>query len=135
MTATTSTHAAVANLVHWLETGELRDDLFAADCFTDLTLPHWRVQATTSEEIVAIRESSHPCNGRVRVERVDETASGFVIAFEERWEDGGQQWYCREQIRADVIGDTIVDMAVYCTGDWDEAKQREHAAAVHLARP
>ena len=37
--------------------------------------------------------------------------------------------------RADVVGSTIVEMAVYCTGDWDEAKQREHAAAVHLLRP
>jgi hypothetical protein len=24
---------------------------------------------------------------------------------------------------------------VYCTGDWDEAKQREHARAVDLFRP
>ena len=38
-------------------------------------------------------------------------------------------------IRADVEGDTIVEMSIYCTGDWDEAKQREHAAAVTLIRP
>jgi hypothetical protein len=38
-------------------------------------------------------------------------------------------------IRADVIGDTIVEMAIFCTGDWDEARQREHAQAVQLIRP
>jgi hypothetical protein len=30
---------------------------------------------------------------------------------------------------------TIVEMSIYCTGDWDEAKQREHADAVRLIRP
>jgi hypothetical protein len=38
-------------------------------------------------------------------------------------------------IRADVADDTIVEMVVYCTGDWDEAKQREHTSAVQLLRP
>ena len=34
--------AAVARLVDWLETGTAPDGLLSADCFTDLTLPHWR---------------------------------------------------------------------------------------------
>jgi hypothetical protein len=38
-------------------------------------------------------------------------------------------------IRADVADGRIAEMSVYCTGDWDEAKQREHAAAVSLPRP
>ena len=29
----------------------------------------------------------------------------------------------------------IAELTVYCTGDWDEARQREHAAAVELIRP
>jgi hypothetical protein len=37
-------------------------------------------------------------------------------------------------IRADVVDDSIVEMSVYCTGDWDEGKQREHAAGVSLIR-
>ena len=82
-----------------------------------------------------MRMAAHPCAGRVRVERIDQTETGFTIEFEERWEHEGQNWYCREMIRADVEGDTIVEMSVYCTGDWDEAKQREHASAVKLIRP
>jgi len=54
---------------------------------------------------------------------------------EERWDHDGQRWYCREMIRADVVDDRIVEMSVYCTGDWDEARQRDHAAAVRLIRP
>jgi hypothetical protein len=126
---------AVANLVRFLETGDAADDLFAADLFADVTLPHWRLQADTAEGMLAIREAGHPCAGRVHVARVDRTERGFTMEFEERWRDGGQDWYCREMIRADVVGATIVDLAVYCTGDWDEARQREHAAAVRLLRP
>jgi len=128
------TSAVVAAFVAWLETGAAPDEVFAPDCFLDLTLPHWRVQADSVEGLVHIRQSSHPAPGRVRVERVDRTPSGFVLAFEERWEDG-QSWYCREQARADVLDGRITELAVYCTGDWDEAVQARHAAEVTLLRP
>ena len=134
MSAQTDTSTAVANLIRFLETGVVPDGLFAPDMFTDFSLPHWRVQTTTAEEIIAERMASHPFAGEVRVERVEQTGHGFTIEFEERWDHDGQRWYCREMIRADVEGDSIVDMSVYCTGDWDEARQREHAAAVRLVR-
>ena len=59
-------------------------------------------------------------------------STGSPLEFEERWEHDGQRWYCREMIRADVAEAGIVEMSVYCTGDWDEATQREHAASVTL---
>ena len=106
-----------------------------SDLFLDLSLPQWRIQTATAEEAIAVRGSGHPFPGDVRVERIDQTAKGFIIEFEERWDNEGQSWYCREMIRADVVGDTIAEMSVYCTGDWDEAKQFEHASAVKLIRP
>jgi hypothetical protein len=128
------TSMAVANLIRFLETGDLPDGLFAADVFADLSLPHWRIQAATAPEVVAIRAEGHPSPGQVRVERVEQTDHGFTIEFEERWDNEGQRWYCRELIRADVVDNCIVELSIYCTGDWDEAKQREHAAAIHLLR-
>lgn len=125
---------AVANLIRFLETGSVPDGLFAPDVFADVSLPQWRLQAATAEQVIAIRAQGHPFPGTVRVERVEQTARGFTIEFEERWDNEGQRWYCREMIRADLVGDTIVDMSVYCTGDWDEARQREHAGAVQLSR-
>ncbi|GAA1956756.1 hypothetical protein GCM10009798_15170 [Nocardioides panacihumi] len=130
---TADVSAAVAGLIVWLETGAAPEDVFAPDCFVDLSLPHWRLQADTREDLFRIRRESHPFPGRVRVERVDHTDGGFVIAFEERWEDG-QAWYCREQIRADVVDGRITEVAVYCTGDWDEAVQARHADEVPLLR-
>ena len=129
------TSAAVANLIRFLETGSAPDGLFAPDLFADVSLPQWRVQGATSEESLAIRAQGHPFPGKVRVERVEETHHGFTIEFEERWDHEGQGWYCREMIRADVVDGHIVEMSVYCTGDWDEARQREHAESVRLIRP
>lgn len=126
---------AVANLIRFLETGSAADGLFAPDVFADVSLPHWRVQSATAEELLAIRAGGHPFPGQVRVERVEQTGHGFTIEFEERWDNEGQRWYCREMIRADVVGESIVELSVFCTGDWDEARQRHHAEAVRLIRP
>ena len=78
----------------------------------------------------------HPQPGRVRLELVTPTETGYLVKLEERWEDDGQQWYCREGFVLD-LDDTgaICDFTVYCTGDWDEDRQREHANAVTLLRP
>jgi len=129
------TSAAVAKLIRFLETGSAPEGLFAPGAFSDLSLPQWRVQAGTAGDILAIRAEGHPWPGQVRVERVEQTGHGFTIEFEERWENGGQRWYCREMIRADVAGGSIVELSIFCTGDWDEARQREHAGAVRLIRP
>jgi hypothetical protein len=126
---------AVANLIRFLETGSVPSGLFAPDVFADLSLPHWRIQAANAEQILAIRADGHPGPGQVRVERVEQTGHGFTIEFEERWDSAGQRWYSREMIRADVVGDSIVELSIFCTGDWDEARQREHAEAVPLIRP
>ena len=90
MRATTAkrpeTATAVANLIRFLETGAAPDGLFTPDAFTDLSLPHWRIQAGTAEEILTIRSGSHPFPGQVRVERVEQ----FVhFVDEERVVSGG----------------------------------------------
>lgn len=138
MTAVTTmprrTQTAVANLIHFLETGVAPEGVFAPDVFTDLSLPQWRIQTATAEDLVAARAASHPDAGEVHVERVETTDQGFTIEFEERWDHDGQRWYCREMIRADVIDGAIVELSVYCTGDWDEATQRAHHEQVRLIR-
>jgi len=135
MTVTSNdTKVAVAGLIQFLETTEAPEGLFASDVFVDLSVPQWRLQADTGDSAVALRTDGHPWPGQIRVERLSHTNTGFVIEFEERWEADGQQWYCREMIRADVVDNVIVEMAVSCTGDWDEATQREHAKAVRLLR-
>ena len=40
-----------------------------------------------------------------------------------------------KMIRAEVADGAIAELTVYCTGDWDQARQADHAAAVTLIRP
>jgi hypothetical protein len=122
--------------VRWLRTGGDPGDLFAPGCFGDVSLPLWRLQAGNAADLVAIRERGHPWPGTVTVERLEPTPRGWVMQIEERWTDeDGRAWYCREMFRADVEDGRITDFAVYCTGDWDEATVRRHAAEVRLLRP
>jgi hypothetical protein len=126
---------SVDRFVAFLQTGAT-EGLFAADVFTDITLPHWRVQAHGAEETIAGKTQLHPPAGRTTVEKVLVGASGYTLKVEERWEDGGQQWYCREAFLVELDGQGLIsELSVYCTGDWDEALVARHAEAVTLLRP
>jgi hypothetical protein len=122
-------------LVTWLETGVRPEGMLAEDVFADLTVPHWRLQARGVDPVFHLREDSHPFSGRVRVEALDRTSRGFLLQFEERWAAEGQQWYCRELIHCVVRDGRIGELAIYCTGDWDQAVQQRHAEQVRLLRP
>jgi hypothetical protein len=139
MTSTTTDLATARvladKLIAFLETGELPAGLFAPDLFLDFTLPLWRLQASSADDAVAVRLTGHPAPGRVPRSRFDRTDSGFLLEVEETWEQDGDSWYCRELMRADVVDGVIAELAVYCTGDWDSARQAEHRAAVPLVRP
>jgi hypothetical protein len=122
-------------VVAFLETGTAPEGLFAPDAFLDLTMPTWRIQTSGAENLIAVRKEGHPGPGRVTRWRTDPTPTGFVFEFEERWDHEGLQWYAREMMRAEVADGQIAELTVYCTGDWDQARQAEHAAAVTLLRP
>jgi hypothetical protein len=98
-------------------------------------MPTWRVQAAGAEELIAERKQDHPGPGTVTRWRADPTPTGFVFEFDERWDHEGQRWYAREMMRAEVADSQIAELTVYCTGDWDQARQAEHAASVTLIRP
>jgi len=140
VTATTAevpalVQGSVDRLVAFLETGAT-EGLFAPDVFADITLPHWRVQVRGAEEMIAAKTRLHPPAGRTRVEKVLAAGRAYTLKVEERWEDGGTQWYCREAFLCDLDDEgRITEVSVYCTGDWDEAAVARHAEAVTLLRP
>ena len=124
-----------SDLIAFLERGEPAEGLFAPDVFFDVTVPHWRVQAQGRDQAVALRLEQHPAPGRVVRSRLDETATGFVLEFEERWHERGRDWYAREIARADVDEAGITALSVYCTGDRDQAREEKHRRTVRLLRP
>lgn len=124
-----------ARLLQFLETGDAVPGLFHPEVFCDFTSPRWRQQALGIEPVVALRWRGHPSPGKVPRFRCDPTPSGFVLEVEEEWAHGGEEWYCRELFRADVEGEAITMLSVYCTGDWDRSRRAEHARQVRLLRP
>ncbi|HSD86321.1 MAG TPA: hypothetical protein VLB44_02360 [Kofleriaceae bacterium] len=123
-------------LVELLETGDAAPGLLAADVFCDLSMPTWRVQTQGIADLLDLRRAGgHPSTGRVTRWRCDPTPRGFVLEFEERWQADGRDWYAREMVRADVEGGAVTNLSVYCTGDWDRAREAEHAREVRLLRP
>ena len=126
--------ALAEKMIVFLESGEVPRGLFRPDVFGDIALPHWRLQTQGVDEVVQLRRSEHSGPSVVTSWRADPTPDGFVLEFEERWEAGSHEWYSRELLRADVVDGEIAELAVYCTGDWDEARQAEHARQVTLVR-
>jgi hypothetical protein len=127
--------AVAARFMRFLETGETDAELFSQDVFCDFTLPRWRLQAEGVGPVLALRRQGHPSPGRVSSFRCDPTPTGFVLELEEQWEHDGEAWYCREMFRADLSGDSISLLSVYCTGDWDRSRRAQHAREVRLLRP
>jgi hypothetical protein len=122
-------------MVEFLETGTAPEGLFRPDVFLDLSMPTWRIQTKGTADLEQVRKEGHPGPGTVTRWRSDPTPTGLVFEFEERWSHEGQEWYAREMMRIEVMDDAVADLSIYCTGDWDEARQREHAGAVNLIRP
>jgi hypothetical protein len=116
-----------AKVTTFLETGTVPEGLFHPDAVLDVNLPTRRVQAQGVEDLIRVRKDNHPWPGKVTPSRLDPMPYGFALEFEERWEHDGRGWYCREVLRADVRDGQISELTVYCTGDWDEARQREYA--------
>ena len=132
---TTRCQALVEGFVTFLTTGAAPAGLLQPDVFADLTTPLWRQQVQGAEELGAVRKLSHPALGTVPRWRSDPTPTGFVLEFEEQWEDEGGTWYSRELARADVVDGAISHLSIYCTGDWDPALLERHRREVALLRP
>ena len=122
-------------LIRFLETGTPPEGLFTESVFCDFTLPRWRMQAEGIGPTVELRRAGHPGPGSVSRSRCDPTPTGFVLEVEEEWTQGGESWYARELFRADVDGESISALSVYCTGDWDRSRRAQHAREVRLLRP
>lgn len=128
-------HELAEKTLVFLETGEVPAGLLAPDVFCDFTMPTWRLQSAGIDGLVALRRAGHAGAGTVPRWRFDPTPTGFILEFEEAWDADGEHWTAREMLRADISDEGIIQMSIYCTGDWDAARRAEHVAAVSLIRP
>jgi hypothetical protein len=128
-------HELAEKFIIFLETGDAPDGLFAPDVFTDLSLPTWRLQSRGVDGVVGLHTAGHPGPSTVKRWRFDPIPTGFVLEFDEAWDQDGEHWTAREFARADVSDEGITELSIYCTGDWSAARRAEHAEAVSLLRP
>jgi hypothetical protein len=127
-------NAVALEMIRFLETGIAPEGLFAADVFCDFTPPLWRVQTDDVRSLVELRRHGHPTPSKVTRWRCDPTPTGFVLEFEEEWSQDGRDWWSREMLRADVAGQAITNLSVFCTGDWSTERRTQHARDVRLLR-
>ena len=121
-------------MVVFLETGTAPEGLCRPDVFFDLSMPTWRIQVAGAEDLIGVRKQDHLGTSAVTRWRADPTPAEFEFEFEERWDHEGQEWYAQEMMRAEVADGQIAELVVYCTGDWDHARQAEHTATVTMIR-
>ena len=104
----TAARDLAGQFITFMETGTPPEGLFTPDVFCDFTLPQWRLQARGIEDVTALRKAGHPGPSRVPRSRFDPTTTGFVLEFEERWDQDGESWYSREMIKVERTRDSVL---------------------------
>jgi hypothetical protein len=138
MSATGSTkqsEALVQGLVRVLETGEGGAENFAPAALFDLNVPAWRFQVRGADAFNEWWHEEVAHRGRVTVGRSAPTPSGFVLETAIEFEHDGKGLYARQMCLAEVSDGRIVELAVYCTGDWDAQTRAKQAREAPMIRP
>jgi ketosteroid isomerase-like protein len=117
------------------ETLEAGEDVFAPDAFFDLNMPIWRFQIEGREAFVAQIARINQGPSRVEITRTVPTASGFVAEHVEHQDVNGEDHSARRLVLCEVRDERIVEVVVYCSGEWDEELRARHAAEAPMIRP
>lgn len=110
-------------------------DVLAEDMFLDGHPPLWRFQLEGRDVFAAWLQSYSPDGVDTTVVRTVPTVSGFVTEMVGRHHVDGELITDRRILLCEVRDDQIVEVTIYCSGDWDEEARRRHAAETTLIRP
>jgi hypothetical protein len=110
--------------VAFLESGEPRPDVFAADAVIDFNVPSWRFASRGLAAIAHQRQITGAGPWEVVVDRASETPSGFVVELSHA--HSGE--YYRTLSLVTVVNGRISEVVHYCTGNWDAATRAAYAA-------
>ena len=111
------------------------EEVFAPDVLFDLNMPVWRFQLQGPAAWEAHLRKLAQGDVRVDVLRTVLTASGFVTEHEESDEVAGDVRSARRLSFCEVRNGRIVEVVVYCSGEWDEALRARHAVEAPMIRP
>ena len=114
----------LTEFVAFLESGQLRPDVFAADAVIDFNVPAWRFAARGPAAIAGQRHAAGPGQWQVVVDRAEPTPHGFVVELHHAHAD---QYY-RTLSLVTVVSGRIREIVHYCTGNWDAAARAAYTA-------
>jgi ketosteroid isomerase-like protein len=109
-------------------------DVLSDDVFLDGNPPFWRLQLESRDAFNAWIKSFMPAGAATTVVRTIPTATGFVTEFAGRHEEGDEEFTDRKILLAEVREGRIVELTIYCSGDWNRELRERHAAETQLLR-
>ena len=110
-------------------------DLFTDDVFLDGHPPLWRFQLQGIEAFASWLQGYAPEGIETIVVRALPTASGFLSELTGRHEEDGELMTDRKIVLCVVRDGRIVELTIYCSGDWDADLRARHEAETTLLRP
>jgi len=110
-------------------------DVLADDVFLDGHPPLWRFQLQGRDAFDAWIKSFMPGGTDTTVVRTIPTVTGFVTEFTGRRQENGEEITDRHIVLAEVRGERIAELTIYCNGDWNAQLRARHAAETQLIRP
>lgn len=111
-------------------------DVLADDVFLDGNPPEWRFQLQGRDTVDAWIKSFMPHGADTTVVRTIPTVTGFVTEFVGRHTEDGEDITDRKILLAEVrAGRRIIELTIYCSGDWNAELRARHAAETRLIRP
>lgn len=111
------------------------DAVLADDVFLDGHPPLWRFQLQGRDAFNAWIKGFMPGGIDTTVVRTIPTATGFVTELTSHHHDNGEHITDRKILLAEVHGDRITELTIYCSGDWNAELRARHAAETKLIRP
>ncbi len=104
------------------------------DVFLDGNPPLWRFQLQGRERFDRWIKSFMPDGADTTVVRTIPTVTGFVTEFVGCHHQDGDEITDRKILLAEVRGDQIAELTIYCSGDWNAELRARHAAETALLR-
>lgn len=110
-------------------------EVLTDDVFLDGNPPEWRFQLQGRDAFDAWIKNIMPNGAHTTVVRTIPTVAGFVTEFIGRHDKDGEEITDRKILLAEVRGNQIAELTVYCSGDWSAELRARHAAETQLLRP
>ncbi len=109
--------------------------LYAPDAVLDAHVPQWRYQIQSGNAIAAVIDEEYPSPVRFRTARTFGTGDWQVLEVEAWFSQDGEERLFHEIDLLRLDAGVIAEHVVYCTGIWDAATIRRHAAKAPMVRP